>query len=54
MTEAEEKIVHLKSVDFYSNLNWLSLHRLKLRRVKLPQESGAAQMTRQKLRYLQK
>lgn len=45
-SEAEEKIVHMRGVDFYSNLNRLSLNKLKLSGVKLPKESGGAKMTR--------
>jgi hypothetical protein len=45
-SEAEEKIIHMRPVDFYSNLNRISLHRLKLQGVKLPQQSEGAKITR--------
>lgn len=51
-SEAEEKIVHMRTIDFYSNLNRQSLNKLRLSGIKLPKESGGAKMTRSRLRFL--
>ncbi|TNV80275.1 hypothetical protein FGO68_gene15429 [Halteria grandinella] len=51
-SEAEEKIVHMRSIDFYSNLNRLSINKLRLSGVKLPKETMGARMTRAKLRFI--
>jgi hypothetical protein len=52
-SETEEKIVHMKTIDFYQNLNRISLNKLKLSGIKLPKESDGAKMTRNKLRFIQ-
>lgn len=52
-SEAEEKIVHMPSQDFYANVTRITLNKMKLAGIKIPPGSDGIKVTKAKLRSVE-